>query len=370
MPSLLYSLVRRRLGLQLEPALTDGLAHIVSQAAVSRLFLEGLLSGVQGVPSELFGADLRPQVSDRVTRPDLVGVADGRELLFIEGKLWAGLTEGQRGRYLDRLLAAHAASGTDSAFAGLLLFIAPTGRRRRLWSEIAKHLDLGEPQTGGPVLFAHKSGRHDPATAAEPLLVVGLCGWTEALAAAASALDEALEVGALSEALHGQLRTDLEQLRGLLDESEADAFRPMTIEETTDLDWPRRWVHLTTLPGDIAAAAAERDLLRLGGRHHWAGGNARKVFLNDWEFLLLCDAGRWADLHEGPLWLWRDGSYRLTPQVRRALGPGTDWGGRVDRQGGFCVPLSITPGATRDELIESAVKRLAAIGVALGPAPN
>ncbi len=85
--SLLHSLVRRRLGLQLEPVLTDGLAHGGSRSAVSPRFLAHLLAGVPGVPDVVLRARLTAQASDGATRPDLAGVSQGREVLFIEGKL-------------------------------------------------------------------------------------------------------------------------------------------------------------------------------------------------------------------------------------------------------------------------------------------
>ena len=71
---------------------------------------------------------VRTQVSEGQTRPDLVGVDQhNKECLFIEAKFWAGLTEQQPTAYLDRL-PPHTA----------LLFVAPASRIELLWAELRR----------------------------------------------------------------------------------------------------------------------------------------------------------------------------------------------------------------------------------------
>lgn len=151
MSSLLYTLVRRRLGLQVEPVLTDGLAHLLEHHAVRAAFLGRLLGPVPDLPADLPRVRLRAQGAADDSRPDLVGTVDQRELLLIEGKLWAGLTPAQRGGYAARLAGgARAGSHGAAGSVGMLLFVAPSGRTETLWAQLAGLHQLGPPTRTAP----------------------------------------------------------------------------------------------------------------------------------------------------------------------------------------------------------------------------
>ena len=78
------------------------------------------------LPNDLM---FQSQISDAETGiPDLVGVnPDGKQIILLEAKFWAGLTDNQPVAYLKRL-----PKQIDSA----LVVIAPAKRIPMLWSEL------------------------------------------------------------------------------------------------------------------------------------------------------------------------------------------------------------------------------------------
>ena len=73
-------------------------------------------------------------------RPDLVGRTEhGEELLLIEAKFWAGLTEHQPITYLQRLPPG-----------GALLFVVPEARLPSIWNELLSALSPARPFNANP----------------------------------------------------------------------------------------------------------------------------------------------------------------------------------------------------------------------------
>ncbi len=94
-------------------------------------------------------------------------------------------------------------------------------------------------------------------------------------------------------------------------------------------------MQLTRLPEDIAHVGARRGVVtQVLAKTSWAAAHGRKIRLAEWEFILICDASRW-EQQDGPLWLWHDPTFALTPFVRERLGSGSRFAGR-DNAHSFC----------------------------------
>src|SRR4051812_11464475 len=123
MDTLLAHLAFRRLTSQTEDLATEALAYLLSQSESAR--------GAVKRHVERFGGNLPDQlvyvtqsVGEHEERPDLVGqTRDGVELLLLEAKFWASLTENQPVTYLKRLPPG-----------GILLFVVPEARIPSTWN--------------------------------------------------------------------------------------------------------------------------------------------------------------------------------------------------------------------------------------------
>jgi len=99
-------------------------------------------------------------VNEDGSRPDLVAeTPDGRQVLAIEAKFWAGLTDARPNSYLDRLPAGR-----------LLLFVGPERRKQLLWDEVLRRVKQSiDPLPGEP--WACRTGGR----------TVAIVGWSELL---------------------------------------------------------------------------------------------------------------------------------------------------------------------------------------------
>jgi len=102
-------------------------------------------------------------------RPDLVGInGAGKQVLLVEAKFWAGLTDKQPLVYLDRLPPG-----------GALLVIAPAGRSTLLWAELRKRL-----LEGGQAFEERPISSHGVNAGMVGGKLMALVSWRAVLAAA------------------------------------------------------------------------------------------------------------------------------------------------------------------------------------------
>ena len=116
-----------------EDIAVEALGYILKSRETRRILEEVLRDGGAEVgPIE----EVRTQVSEGQTRPDLVGFdRHDKECVFIEAKFWAELTEQQPTAYLKRL-PPHKA----------LVVVAPASRIERLWAELRQRAGADSPR--------------------------------------------------------------------------------------------------------------------------------------------------------------------------------------------------------------------------------
>ena len=133
--------------------------------------------------------------------PDLAGIdASGRSPLLVEAKFWAGLTDQQPVAYLARLPEDETA---------LLLFIVPSVRLELLWTEV-----LGR---AGAIVTERGSGEYRYCSVGGQR-VMAMTSWRALLLSLSEAATSAGDRSA---------RSDLEQLHGLCDRMDSEAFIPL-----------------------------------------------------------------------------------------------------------------------------------------------
>ncbi len=128
MQSLLGLFYNRIKGSQ-EDIASESLVYILNKSIKSR----AVIGNVINVDTKFNFSDLSyttQNVGDNLERPDISGIdEDGKEVLLIEAKFWASLTDNQPNGYLDRL--------KDDT---VLIFLVPTLRVRVVFDEVLNRI--------------------------------------------------------------------------------------------------------------------------------------------------------------------------------------------------------------------------------------
>ena len=271
---------------QTERAATEALRHILQQSEPARNALENLLliAGVETGPLTRFQTEVSGNEGERV---DLVCSDEhGTERVLIEAKFWAGLTDNQPNTYLARL-----PEDTHSA----LLFVAPAQRIETLWPELCRRAEeqhklriTSDTPTSGVLrgVTIDSNGHKMMVTS-----------WQAALEQMQSRASMAGNAAAVR---------DIEQLRGLTERMDSDAFLPIHSHELAQ-EFPRRMLNLADLVDDatqraIANGWADTTGLRATPQRY---GYGRYFRLKDVVVWFGIDMASWAWVDSGhtPLWL-------------------------------------------------------------------
>lgn len=270
------------------------------------------------------------------TRPDVVALDNDREVIHIEGKFWAGLTEGQANNsYLKRLLKHHQALSPDHPCRGVLVWVCPPRRSSHVWADALARTEATELVSGEVWRFARTPQGQG----------VALIDWVD--------LCQLLEHSGSRE-----LAEDARQLGGFVKEVDENAFLPWTVEQVTDQEWARRHVELITLTHDVREAGVREGVLEKPNRHSYstlAYAAGPVIYPGGLWTALLVAPDLQAKHGLGPWYLrwWKDAAI-----AREAL-RGHDI---VELSDGCAVPVPLRPGAMREEVIKETVEWLRSVG--------
>jgi len=218
-----------RSSIQDEPAATLALHHILvsSPKKMGRALIRML-------PESSIDHDLEPsrievELEHESNRPDLTLYdIEGRKRIFIENKFWAGLTDRQPVSYLKSL-------PEDCNTA--LLFVVPEQRKMTIWSLLKRrceeeNLRLDEQSTEGSVFWAR--------VGCKSMLVAS---WKHVL--------NRLKAESDSEEGLGHIGFDIQQLLGLTEKMDSEAFIPLNSSEISDQNIARRLVNYFNLRDEV-----------------------------------------------------------------------------------------------------------------------
>ncbi len=334
---------------------TEALGYILRKSPGAQEGLRSLFA-LAGIPLAT-GLAFRNQASGQTgERPDLVAIdEDGQEPLVIEAKFWAGLTDNQPVGYLTRL---------PQYSAGALLFVAPAQRVEYLWSELIRRC-----QTNDVLL----SDTQRPASAFVTARIgsqhyLAIASWRQLLESMAARLDSVADRLVL---------TDIEQLAGLCERMDSQAFIPVTGDELT-LGAYRRVIDFAAMLDDISnvlvesGVASKEGLRSVGGLGYYG----RYLRLQGVGVLLSCDIQKWMALQPTPFWLTVFGpEFKATPSVKNALAPleaevpprlfiAAD---AYPTAGYPTIPLMVPVGVERDGVVAEVARQLREIAVRLEP---
>lgn len=270
---------------------TEALGHILAGSEPAREALRAILQAHKLDIGKIATVETE-KTGDEGERPDLAcSDQAGKERLLIEAKFWAGLTGNQPVTYLRRLRDTRAAA---------LLVVAPSLRFEELWPELERRvsetddIEWTEGGVDGELRWA-STGKHR---------LLMLASWRHLLDRLAARTSAAGEI---------QAANDIQQLQGLADLQDSEAFLPLRAEQLGP-EFPRLHTHLLRLFNDATDRIIETGLaakkkmkkvkydsgqiqyMELGGFKSWFGTN------NDY----------WFKYRQTPLWFgfqqiaWRE----------------------------------------------------------------
>lgn len=291
--TLLADLALRIDALRRETTATDALGAILQSPVAAAALAAALRVGAPALPEPL---SFTSQVADADGRPDLVARSQGREVLHVEGKFWFGFTPAQSsGAYLARLVSQHAAHAPQHAHVGVILFVVPPRRTAEVWAKVHGYYVLTDPSKVGEWQFATSPSG----------VVIAVASWQEVL-------------GRLSAVGDKSLSANCEQLLGLVDLVDREAFVPWTEEQVSDTGTPKRIHQLAALVDAVADVAVTTGIAaHVGGRrrtkrHVLAYG--RFLTLGGVPAILQVSTYMWSTQGQSPVWL----RFRANRDIARA----------------------------------------------------
>lgn len=331
----LFGHLATRFGASPENLATESLLFILESTAARRALLTFLAQAGDLRLEDRYR--FRSQAAgDDDSIPDLVGIdGQGHQSLVIEAKFWAGLTARQPVQYLRRLPPQSPA---------LLAFVAPSRRLGLLWAELRRRCaesgtTLSEmPGELADLKRAAVDGNHR-------LLLVS---WRRLLGYLKQEVDGEGDEGTSS---------DIDQLAGLCERMDSEAYLPIPSEElTSGLGW--RVIQYCQLVDELHSRLAADGLVGTSGRratagHAWYG---RTGDVGSHVVMTAFSAHEWARTAETPLWMnvYGHGFSAPSEEVRERLLPLEleDPRRLFDVGNHLTVPLFVLPGAEHEDVLE------------------
>ncbi|MEN6622336.1 MAG: hypothetical protein ABFD50_12380 [Smithella sp.] len=214
--------------------------------------------------------------------PDLVGKdSSGQAVVFGEAKFWAGLTDNQPVTYLQRL---------KNKQGGILFFLSPARRFNTLWPELVRRCN----NAGLTTEIQEENSGSTVATVDRNQYMV-LLSWSAAL----DTIRQSMEVENERDMLG-----NLNQLQGLCDQMDTDAFLPVQSEELTSTV-PTRLLQYCDIVDEVIAGLASRHIISLERLRATPvrEGYKRYFYFKKWGCSFEFNALWWKKHRATPLWL-------------------------------------------------------------------
>ena len=316
-----------------EDTATDALAFILNKSEACRSALGSLLNDQDFGLGPLTSFDTQVTHEDG-SRPDMVGYdGENKKRLILEAKFWADLGDGQASGYFSQL---------EVSGPAVLMFVAPGTRVETLWAEIRRQMDASEnPVQVEPVetLDRMRRARVGP----DRLLI--LVSWDlllERLAAAVSA--------------DPLVASDIQQLRGFVEEQDMDAFQPLQREELSP-SLARRVLGVEQLINDVVDRGDAKDWMSQGKIKYEEMCFGRYFGLRDdnGDLWLGTEFWMWARRADTPLWLWIDPDSPISAHQLRNLGTPTEV---FEEDDGLYVPIHLPVGIEYHRVLDSVEGKL------------
>ena len=353
---LAHLVLRKKFSDKYENIAVEALGHILSTSPAAVRALEDMLRTGGAEVGEI--ARMKTQASgEEGTQPDLAASDQhNRERVLIEAKFWAGLTDNQPVAYLKRL---------PKNQASVLLFVAPAARLNTLWAELCRKVSESESGIELRPDRDKAEGLRSATAGGERRLM--LTSWAELLRH-------------MEESANGEQPTenDIQQLRGLTQQMDQEAFLPLRPEELSP-EFPRRLISIVKLINDVIECLEQAKL----ADRRWRLTNNQMEY---GRYLLLPRAGagtwfgldcdKWATVRDTPLWLYLYGENddwqgvkplsEIRDNLRRPdLQDPPEF---IDKGDHLVIPIYLPVAVAEDAVLKAVVERIKEIGNLINPA--
>ena len=161
---------------------------------------------------------------------------------------------------------------------------------------------------------------------------------------------------------------DIQQLRGLAQQMDADAFLPLRPDELGP-EFPRRVLHLQLLIEDATSCLRDIRIVDTTGLNVAAQreGYGRYMRLGGAEVWFGVRFDLWARHRDVPLWLYFYENLAETRHRLESLRRG-DPSGVIENSGGLFVPIDLPVGVEYDAVLDAVVTRLKEVATLINPA--
>ncbi|MDE0371171.1 MAG: hypothetical protein OXI73_01300, partial [Rhodospirillales bacterium] len=224
-----------------------------------------------------------------------------------------------------------------------LVFIAPRERIRGLWSELRTRCQ----DSPGLNLRDESSRTGDPAWARAGRHVLMIASWRYVLdALRRQAADPGVE-------------QDIDELLGLVDQTDRRAFAPLEPSEVTDVGVARRLIEYGKLVDRIAERLQENGVAKLvSGHPYWGSYRAgwmryRSMRMHDeFDMRLGIQMKAWQDLGTTPLWCVLRGVVGHWQRIKAGLDDARSYRGRLH------IPIRLASDSDEARTIDDAVDQM------------
>ena len=319
-----------------EPAATQALAYILGHPKACDA-LVGLLGESY---RDLTPCRVEAEAMHNGARPDLtVCDSTGTPRIFVENKFWAGLTDAQPVTYLN---------GLPTNVPAALLFVVPEERLSNIWHELKARC------TAADVRLAPDFVRPPSMVSAVVAVVddnrkLAVTSWKRVLDSIEHACPD--------------IRPDVQQLRGLTERMDSEAFLPVRPDELTDGNIPRRMMNYADLVESVVAELKDRGIadtesLKTSHSYYTTGRYLRMP--RRFGLWLGVEFEVWRDAGITPLWwMLQDNRY---PDFYRAqeLWPRvpTMFSDVQVYHHWLYIPIRLKAGAERDQVVKHAADQM------------
>lgn len=340
--TLFAHIAHSKLKSQIEDTAVEALGYVLSQSPVARRTLADLLKVEDFDVGSIYRVETwEPDKKGAI--PDLVCFDDrNSKHVLIEVKFWANLTKNQPNQYLKQL------QDDREDLPAALLFIAPKARQDSLWRELVelaeKDFKVDTISEADPVRSAFIGGK---------LHLLKLISWAYLLECLAKAARDKNE---------RDTEADIQQLRGLTNSMDGDAFLPMGSKDLAS-ESAQQMLDVAELVDDATyhakrAGWADTDGLNAAPSETGYGRYIRVGGVDTWFGLHF---GAWAKHSDTPLWLSFWDGYREQLEHANLLDEKT-W---INKRA--CFPITLPDSKNYHQVLDSVVNSLGELAKRFDP---
>jgi hypothetical protein len=279
----LLSVLADRFVSQKENLATEALIFIMNKSEVARTSVNNLIRAIDSRinPNLIFRTQQTNSEDNAI--PDIVGYdPDNVGTCIIEAKFWAGLTDNQPITYISELPADKPA---------LLIFLCPEKRTSTLWLELLERLKNADISF---VELVSKESAFRHAKISE-LHSLALITWESLLSSISDDINLKGDVA---------VKSDIDQLIGLCNRMNSEAFLPVSSEEISP-QIARRNIQFADLVDELIDFGKGKGLINTDGfkatstKKHYT----RYMKLGDYFGSIRICYDYWIDYANTPIWL-------------------------------------------------------------------